>query len=162
MGDSWFDYDKRLRPEMLKGKPVTVEIRSFAEVRRDDYGKEKIVPVLYFKGTDKYLELNDTNRMTLVRMFGDKKSAAIGKKIMLITETVRNGKTGIVIHPTSQTAETKTEAAEATSTPLATLFEYAGNFNLSMDQVNAILERAHGDASKAHDLINKEYELKQV
>ncbi len=117
MGDSWFDYDKRLRPQHLKGA-VTVTIRSVGEIK-SEFEKDEVVPVLLFKESVRYLELNDTNRLRLVDLFGETKWTCIGKKIKIAAQRVNNGKLGLVIlgdaDGAASTAPLPTETAPGSS-----------------------------------------------
>jgi hypothetical protein len=99
MSDSWYDYDEYLQPAHLKGKRVTLTIVRADEVETTQYGKKQIKPVLYFKGTRKYMFLNKTARKALSEMFGDQKAACVGKAISIQAKRLENGKETIVVLP---------------------------------------------------------------
>ena len=79
----WSDFDKFVRGEHLQGKTVQVVIERVT-VEKFYIGGGKIAkPCLWFKGTQKGLPLNDGNRRTLARLFGDDVNAVIGKAVTL-------------------------------------------------------------------------------
>jgi hypothetical protein len=82
-GQKWSDFDKYVRGEHLNGKTVRVVIERVTVEKFFVGGAKVTKPVLWFRGTTKGLILNDGNRRTLARLFGDDVSAAIGKPITL-------------------------------------------------------------------------------
>ena len=163
MSDSWFKYDRRIRWQHLKGKPRVMKIIGFGEIKKDGFGEERLLPVLYFEKTDKYLELNDTNRMILVEMFGDDKSLSKGRFITLAPEKVRNGKMGIVILAAAQTSPATVAAREpsdTTAAPRALLdqvWDLAALHEEPKETIEAILTEHGGDAQAALAALQAKY-----
>lgn len=85
----WSDFDRYVRPEHLKSRSVRVVIERVTVERFFVNGAKVQKPVLWFRGTTKGLILNDGNRRTIARLFGDDISASIGQPILLTP--VQNG-----------------------------------------------------------------------
>ena len=112
----------RFPTKYLKGDDIEPgEIVSIKEVRDEIVGVEQeSLPVLYLKEYDKGIVLNKTNAKSIVGIYGDDERRWDGKKLMLVTETVRfKGETTNAIRMQAVPAEValyeKKEAAEATA-----------------------------------------------
>ena len=81
----------RFPTKYLKGDDIEPgEIVSIKEVRDEIVGVEQeSLPVLYLKEYDKGIVLNKTNAKSIVGIYGDDERRWDGKKLMLVTETVR-------------------------------------------------------------------------
>jgi len=111
MTSSWYDYDVYLQPKHLKGKRVTLTIARAGEVEVDERGNKQVKPVLYFKGTAKYLFLNKTSRTMLCEMFGESPAACAGKKIAIQAVPIKGRKDGKETVVISRAAETTPSAS---------------------------------------------------
>lgn len=125
MANSWFDYDKRLRSQHFDGKARDLTITRVGEVKAE-FEQNEMTPVIYFKETPKYLELNETNRMKIVELFGDEKSNCVGGRIRLAVKNVRGGKIGIVITGKAPAPGAKPAPTQATA-PVDTTAPKPGN-----------------------------------
>ena len=118
----WSDYQDTISAVILDGKAIVVTVKE----QRDEefYDKEtfenKLKPVLYFEELEQGLIVSPENRKRLQKIFGDKVSASIGKRIKLECEKVKAfGKVQDVV----RVFEFKQDAAKIKDEQLAQLGE---------------------------------------
>jgi hypothetical protein len=89
----WYDFETRLRGEHLKGREVTITIKSIVvEETHPQPGKAGVMsPVAYFERTNKSLVLSPRNQRKLAELFGAKVGNCIGKKVKLRAEPQKVG-----------------------------------------------------------------------
>ncbi len=84
MMTNWSDYERFLKPVHLKGQAVTLTItKATEEETHPQKGKTVLSPVLWFREMPFGLILSPSNRHTLIELYGDNISSAIGKPIVV-------------------------------------------------------------------------------
>lgn len=161
MSGSWFDYDEYLQPRHLKGKRITLTIIRTDEVEVDQRGKKSIKPVLFFKGTPKYLFLNKTNRQALVDMFGEQRESCIGKRISIRAMRMPNGKDTIeILAPQEHAPASPLPTETTTKSALDQLWDLATQHEVAEPKVviEELMRKHGGDADAALAEMQKQFE----
>lgn len=158
MSDSWYDYDEFLQPHHLKGKAATLEITGVGEMEINDHGKKSVKPILRFKGTRKYMFVNKTNRKVLCELFGDQKTACVGKHITLAPVRLDNGKDSIVLRAaTDKSATTPNGASAIAKTAMEQLWALTKAEEDQQGVIDRTLAEHHGDVEAALQALKQKY-----
>lgn len=158
---SWYDYDEYLQPKHLKGKRVTLQIVRTAEIEVNERGEKKIKPVLYFKGTAKYLFLNKTMRAALSEMFGDQKSACVGKSISIRAAKLAGRKDGQetieILPPEDKKPSAPLPASGTSKSALDQVWDLASLHEEAKEAIEQLLSDHGGDADASLEALKRKY-----
>jgi hypothetical protein len=113
-----FDY-KYIGAWSLKGRDVTVEIRSVERTTLRNRQGADTKPVLYFVGSEKGFVCNKTNASAIEGMYGPETDDWIGKRITLYPDRTQVGPKlvdCIRVRPTAPAAKAKTSAIDDAAT----------------------------------------------
>lgn len=118
MSESWFDYDRFIKPTHLGADGATLQITGVGEVD-SAIKKDEKQPVLFFAANPAYpllrgkqLPVNTTNRDLLIRTFGHEKKSCIGKWVHLRAGKAQNGKDTVILLIASEPKPAKPATAK--------------------------------------------------